>query len=114
MQSPDQLQKARLLVRAFSKIYVDDRVVWLDVKKSREELRPARIVHRMTEMIQEFESAEQNPLKVEKKLNGKYVEVGDHKRVGQVRKGSWVWLPFALERYETDQLEFAKTYAEEE
>ena len=93
---------------------MEDRTVWLDVKKSTAELRPARIVHRMAEIMEEIEAAEDPPLEVTKKLNGKYVEVGVKKRIGQVRNGSWVWLPFAMTRYQPDQLEFAKAYAEEE
>ena len=111
--SPQQLQRARLLVKTVNKTYVDDRHVWLDVKKSRAELRPARIVHRVTEAVEEMESSQPSPQKVEKKLNGKTVVVGTEK-VGHVRNGSWQWLAFARARYTPEQLEVAKSYAEEE
>ena len=86
----------------------------LDVKKSRAELRPARITHRVTEMIEEMEKAEQTPLPVTKRMNGKYVEVGVRNTVGQVRNGAWTWTAFAKDRYTEEQLKVAKTFAESE
>ena len=114
--TPDALQRARVLVRAIQKSFSQDdggrnRFVWLDVKKTTEEMRPARIVHRVAEAIQEIEATQSAPLQVDKKLYGKIVEVGGRK-VGQVRNGTWVWLPFACNRYSQEQRENAKAIAE--
>ena len=111
--SAEQLQRARLLVRSLRKTFSDDRVVWLDVKKSREEMRPARIVHRMAECVTDFEASQSSPLAVDKQLNGKYIKVGTD-RIGQVIRGEWKWFPFAKGRYSSELLEFAKGFAEEQ
>ena len=84
----------------------------MDVKKTTEELRPARIVHRVAEFLEEMESSQSSPLPIEKKLNGKYVMIGD-KRAGYVCAGAWQWCAFAKGRYSLEQLDSAEGYAEE-
>ena len=111
--SPSDLQRAKLLVREASKQYNDGHYVWLDVKKTREEMRPARIVHRMAEFLGEVETQQSEKLPIKKVLNGKYIEVGD-KRVGRVMNGAWHWDAFAKARYSKEQLVSAKGFAEEE
>jgi hypothetical protein len=52
--SPLQLQQAKSRVRAAAKKYDDRRDVWLDARKTREEMQPARMVHRIHEVLQDL------------------------------------------------------------
>jgi len=111
--SPILLQKAKFSVRALEFCFTNDKPVWLDVRKDFEELRPARIVHRITDLITEAESGRSDKLPVEKFLNGKYVKVGTD-RAGYTCKGSWVWTSFATGRYDQEFRDMAKAFAEDE
>ena len=116
-KSPEVLQKARLHVRALRKSFdttPNGKTVWLDVLKDRAELRPARIVHRAFDMIEEMEAKMQPPLKLEKRLDGKYIKAEGNKRIGFVAGGQWHWSPWARARYPSDALDEAKQYADEE
>jgi hypothetical protein len=90
-----------------------DKQVWLDMKKDREELRPARVVHRITELIMEAESGKSDSMEVEKFLNGKYVKVGDN-RAGFTAKPFRIWTQWGCNRYSQEFREMAKAYAEDE
>jgi len=107
------LQQAKMTLRSIKLKYHGDKPVWLDAKKTREELRPARVVHRITELIQEAESGKPDPMHVEKFLNGKYVKVGDE-RAGFTCRGAWMWTQWARNRYEQEFRDMAKAYAEDE
>ena len=111
--SPILLQKAKFSVRALEASFTNDKPVWLDVRKDREELRPARVVHRITDLITEAESGRSDKMPVEKFLNGKYVKVGTE-RAGYTNKGSWVWTSFANGRYNQEFRDMAKAFAEDE
>ena len=100
------LQHARLSVRARQLKIDGDRIVWLDARKEREELKPARIVHRICECLEDFEQACDNPLPVQKFMNGKFVKVGGT-RAGYVFKSSWHWTQWSKTRYDSDQLAMA-------
>ena len=63
---PDLLQAARLSVQALQKSYAEHHIVWLDARKERSELRPARIIHRMYDTLTETETSMDPPLPVEK------------------------------------------------
>ena len=75
-------------------------------------MRPARIVHRMAEFLEEMEASQSSSLPIEKKLMGKTIEVG-RKRVGRVINGVWHWDAFANNRYSKEQLDSAKGFAEQ-
>lgn len=53
--------------------------VWLDVRKSREELRPARLIHRATEILTEIEARSHHAKQVFKHIVSKCISVGDYK-----------------------------------
>ena len=110
---PVLLQKAKMSFRALKHEFVSGKVVWLDVKKDREEMRPARVVHRITELIEEAESARDDRLPVEKVLNGKFVKLGPQ-RAGYVSKGNWVWTALAVSRYPQEFRDMATAYAEDD
>ena len=111
--SPMALQKAKFSVIGANASYVEGKCVWLDVKKGREELRPARLVHRISELIEEAESARPDKMPVGKVMNGKYVKVGEQK-VGYSCKASWIWTRFGQERYGKDFCDMAKAYSEDD
>eukprot|EP00973_Karenia_brevis_P088935 12334870-Karenia_brevis.AAC.1 len=54
-------------------------VVWLDRAKTRQELRPARLIHRIGDYLADVECEKNSSLNVEKIMNGKYIKVGGQK-----------------------------------
>ena len=100
-------------VKAADIYIVGDKQVWLDVAKTHAELRPNRVIHRMGDMLGEAEAARQDKLPVDKKLGGKYINVGDDK-VGYTLKGNWVWSEWAISRYSESFRDAAKAYAEDD
>lgn len=52
-QDPADLQKARLVVRALRRSYLDGRVVWLDARRERAENLPVRNTHTLPDAIKE-------------------------------------------------------------
>jgi len=111
--NPMLLTQAKFAIRDLNKSYREGKTVWLDVKKDREELRPARIVHRISDLISEAESGREDKLPVDKVLNGKYVKVGDDK-AGYCAKGLWVWTTFSTSRYTQEFRDMAKAFAEDD
>jgi hypothetical protein len=110
--SPILLQQARLKLKSKRKQFIDGRTVWLDAKKTRSELRPNRMTHRIHEMLEQFE-AEQDEIKiVVKNLNTKDVKTGGA-LMGFCRANAWQWTKAARDRYTPEQREFAGSYAEQ-
>ena len=116
--TPQLLQKAKFSIRELETAYRSDGApAWLDVKKDKEEMRPARVVHRVTELIEEAESGRSDKLVVEKVMNGKKVLVGpqDSQHIaGYSNKGVWMWTQWSRNRYSDEFLEMAKAYAEDD
>ena len=110
---PQDPQAAKLAVATLGKSFSGERVVWLDTKRERSERRPARIVHRMEEILTDVEAAMPEPMAVEKFLNGKYVKTGG-KRAGYTLKGEWIWTQHAMTRYCEETRNMANAYAEAE
>jgi hypothetical protein len=108
-----RLQELRLAVRALDKAFSDGRSVWLDVKKKRHEMRPARLTHRATEALEELELDKEDAMTVTKIMNGKSVKVGSC-RAAYVAGGLLRWTAFATTRYTIEELAVAKAFAEEE
>ena len=111
--TPADLAETRAAVQALNRSYITGKWVWLDAKKENYELRPARLVHRVCDMLLDFESQREDPLEVEKVMNGKFVKVGGH-RAGFTLHSQWKWTGYAVKRYSAEQLEMAKGYADEE
>jgi len=116
--TPILLQKAKFAISDLDVSYRDDKApVWLNVKKDREEMRPARVVHRVTDLIEEAESGREDKLEVEKVMNGKKVLVGpkgSQHIAGYSNKGVWIWTQWSRSRYTEEFLEMAKAYAEDD
>jgi len=116
--SPMLLQKAKFAISDLEVAYRTDKApVWLNVKKDREEMRPARVVHRVTDLIEEAESGRSDGLEVEKKMNGKKVLLGPQGNqhiAGYSNKGVWMWTQWSRNRYTQEFLEMAKAFAEDD
>ena len=89
-----------------------NKAVWLDVKKTREELKPKRIVHRTADILTSFESTKQPEHRaiISKDLSRKTVSRSDIP-VGCIKLGKWAWQPDARDFYSPEQLDQAMTWA---
>jgi chaperonin cofactor prefoldin len=114
--NPILLQQARLKIKAKRKEIITGRCVWLDAKKTRSEMRPNRMTHRIHECLEQFEAeySENHAVgkAVTKNLNMKNVQTGGI-LMGFCKAGAWHWTKAAKERYTEDQIELAKSYAEQ-
>ena len=106
------LQSARLAVRCANR-RIDQRLIWLDAAKTRDELAPARLVRRAAEALIELESnrPQSERKEVTKVLSGKQVKLG-----GQVvcysANANLMWTEMAKERYDAPSLDMVKAWAE--
>ncbi len=100
-QSHELLQKARRQIDVLQ-ISFDEhdqtKKVWLNAKKERSETRPARLVHRAFEAVQELEAVRADRCDVVKDLRGTRLLVGKE-RVGHTLRGEWEWAAAAKTRY---------------
>ena len=109
----DVMNQARLAIRALRKSCVKDREAWLDVKKSHAELKPARLVDRIHDVLSEYEQTKPEPKRVVKNMAGTNVEV-DGCRAGASRHGRWIWYKEAGKLYSDEQLAHATEWAKSE
>jgi hypothetical protein len=71
---------------------------WLDVAKSRDELRPNRLVRRASDYLRDLELTKRQDLarEVETEMRGKFVSIPGCGRIGCSVAGTWTWLPGAV------------------
>ena len=86
--------------------------MWFDARKTRNELKPNRVTHRVHEMLEQFEAERGDKQEVSKNVPAKIVKVGG-KVAGFCSGCEWQWGVFAKERCEEEQLDLAKAYAEQ-
>ena len=108
--SPAALQAARLAVQTSAQSFVDSKIVWLDAQKEPEELRAARVIHRIAEMLNEMESARTPSLEVVKNMRGGYVTVGGT-RAAYTLRGDVKWAAWAVNRYSEDERDWATSFS---
>jgi hypothetical protein len=121
-KAPEALTRAREMLSALKKVYRTDELdkcVVLVIRKSREELRPNRLVHRAAEFLEEAIREHKNALDTKtgtKDVRGKLVSLQDMGRVGGCIAGRWHWLPgFLKSNYlPLDVLTFGKDWIEDE
>jgi hypothetical protein len=106
-----KLQTARMAIKALRCEFSAGRVAWLDAKKERAEMKPARVVHRLADFLQDIENTREEKFEVEKVMNGKFVKINGQ-RVGFTLRGEWQWTAWACSRYSVETMEMAKAYAE--
>ena len=111
--SEQALKAASIAVRAQELTYVPGKYVWVNVAQTREERKPARIVHRMHDCLVDMEKLSGRGLAVVKNVPGKYVTVGNDK-VGFSLRGEWKWTAYATSRYHGQELDDSKAYAEDQ
>ena len=85
------------------------RKVWLDARKERSETRPARLVHRAAEAVQEIEATRPLAGDVTKNMRAKFLLV-DGVRMGQTLRGEWERSAAAKDRYGADALQGATAF----
>lgn len=97
------LQQAKLKTRGIRKTWVEGKSAWLDFKKSREELAPARTIHRCAELVEDVEMRRPDRGEVVKNVGAKLVMVNQQRcfyTVGGVLKATH----FAAKRYSDAEL----------
>jgi hypothetical protein len=110
-RTPAGLQAARLQVRSLNREFDVGKPCWLDAKKERAELRPARIIHRIAQVLQELENGRDDKGEVKKDTIGKIVSVGGHRACFTLH-GSLKWSAWSVARYPQSELEWAQAFAE--
>ena len=111
--TPAQLTNARLKVRALNADGLSGRKIFLDAKKTRRELQPARVTHRVHEAFTELVGTQGGDIsKISKNLAKKSVAY-DGVDMGQTVGGSWKWLG-PSSRWPADQLALITAWAIEE
>jgi hypothetical protein len=93
------------------KSYIDDKVVWLDAKKERSEMRAARVIHRIAKVLEETERLREDTLAVTKHVGGKYVTVNGQRACFTLH-GSVKWTAWATARYPKPDLDWMQGFAE--
>ena len=94
-ETPADFINARPAIRELNISFIEERHVWMDAKKTRASIYPARIVHRMAEVLADIEATMTSPSKIVKFLKGKFINVGGQ-RVGHTMKGEWKWTARAI------------------
>ena len=94
----DKVRKEKVIIEGRSK------PIWLDVKKTAEELKPSRVVRKAEKKITLMESRPGRNGKVEGCTMAKKVYV-DSKPIGGTIKGKWTWLAYGTERYIGEDLQ---------
>lgn len=111
--SAERLQRARMAVRAAGVSFGGGRRAWLDVQKTRDELRPARAVHRIAECLEEFEAEkpEEQRARIVKEMATKSVRA-EAQRMCIFRSNGVAWTPAGRDRYTEEQRDLAAGIAE--
>ena len=66
-RTSQELASAKLQVRSAACKGWNDKNIWLDAKKSRTEMKPARLVHRIAQVLNDFEDSRADKLLIEKR-----------------------------------------------
>ena len=111
-QDPRKLQDAKRRIRTLG-IKQDglDKPVWLDVEKSFQELKPARVINRAHDLIEDLESRRDDPQAVEKIMNGKQINLGG-KIVAWSFRGALTWANIGIKRYSEEERQQVTAFAE--
>jgi hypothetical protein len=119
MTTPGGLMAAKAKVRALNKAYDGGRSVWMDAKKTREEMQPARMVHRGHEYLSDVVSGRTDGrYKFSKNPGAKTisVQIEDNPMIFVVARifgGNWRWQEWAKKNLTNEELETASDYARE-
>lgn len=108
--TPGSLQAAKIKLRT-KVVQIEDRRVWLDIQKSRAVLRPARLIHRAAELLQQVEAERIDAKDVEKNAGAKHIDIGGNRGFFSLRSElkATTW---AQQRYSKDKLIALREYDE--
>ena len=104
------LQEAKLKVRTLSKVYHQERQVWLDASKSREELAPNRYLHRMATHLELLQNMKQDPEPVIKNVPTKTMTIGGV-LIGYASSAGWTWGAKSIDKIALQDQPQALAYA---
>jgi hypothetical protein len=111
--SPAQLTRAKFMVKAVAKSGRGGKPIWLDAQRTRDEMRPARIVHRIFDGLENLERPRTDKIVLTKNMPGKLIE-SPSGRMGWTQQGNWVWSQIARQRYHAEDLDAIKAYGEQQ
>ena len=116
--SPDRLQSAKVRVRSQMKQFEEcpRNKAWLDAKKERSELRPARMCHRLHDVlghVEEKRGGDHQPAELDKNMMQKTISA-NKTRVALIIKGSVMWTEAGKRWYSAEGMALATSYAEDD
>ena len=111
--SPEALADARHRVRAAKIAFHGTRLAWLDARKERSELRPARVVHRGFEATTVLETRRQSRSDVRKDTRQKSIKLSDDGCLFYGVGGTLRATDLARQRYSEQDLEWVLAFANE-
>lgn len=97
-RSSDDLQAARIAVRALRRELVPGRVAWLDVARTRAETQHVRVLHRLAEALEAVEEGRDDRQPVVRDIPARAVAVGG-RRLAFVTAERVSWTPHGTRRY---------------
>ena len=109
-------KKVEDLEQSFRSVEGKPKPVWLAPRKSKEELKPSRMVRKMADFIQEVESYREDGYSTEKVQlcqRAKAVSIQGFGRIGTVNQGTvmWAWSVKARSRYDAAVLDEGSAFA---
>jgi len=110
--TPQDLQRARLQMRSKNIVMHEQRVVWIDARKDRAELRPGRIIHRCQDVVSDIELQKGTGAEVTKCLMRRIGFVAGNKAFYTVR-GELKITEWGKQRYNDDEQLMVKGFAED-
>lgn len=109
----EDVELYKIKLRAQGKSFMAGRQVWLDHKKTREQLRPARTIHRGAECLEDLERSRPDGSVVYKDLARRTLSVAGSKAFwfcnGSLRATVW-----GAMRYTADEIDMITEYANTE
>lgn len=105
------IQEAKFKVRCKNIIWTG-RQVWVGRKKSREEMKLARMIHKTAEIMEAFEWDRPDGGRIEKNVANKYMNLNGV-RMFYTLRGTLMNTVHAALRYTSDELEQIRAFAEE-
>ena len=107
---PLKLAMAKTAIRVKKTSWVQGKQAWLDVKKTKEQRKPATTVHRMHRILTEFEETKTPKGVITKDLRLKVIR-RNGVDIGKIEFGRWRWMPEAMTTYSADERNHATEWA---
>ena len=95
---PQELQTAVIKVSNLSHVSPDGKKTWLDIGKTRAELRPSMFTHKLADRLKDLETAQGCDTEFTKKLGARQVLIGKDV-VAWIGNNKVMWSEKGLQRY---------------